>query len=106
LGLPNDPDMFRRASSFGFFLNNADPANVSAIANVREAQWLEKQVSDLLPLLQSTYAGGNLTFNPVEDYGGEALYEIKTTQGQTVMYVSLVELKGSSLLVTWIDKPV
>jgi hypothetical protein len=106
LGLPNDPNMFRRASSFGFFLDNSDPNSVRAIAQAREAQWLEKQVSDLLPMLQSTYAGGNLTFNPIEDYGGEALYEIKTAQGQTVMYVSLVELKGSSLLVTWLNKPI
>jgi hypothetical protein len=106
VGLPNDPRMFRHPDSFGFFIDNQNPASPQPIAGARDARWLGQQKGDLLATLQTTYAQSNITFDQSEDYGGESLYELRTDQGQVVMYVSLVDLKGSSLLVMWENKPV
>lgn len=105
VGLPADAKAFRRPDGFGFFINNQNPSNPQPVTGAKDARWLGKPSAELLPMLQSTYAPSNITFTQLDDYGGEPLYELKTAQGQVFMYVSLVELKGSSLLVTWENKP-
>ncbi len=105
VGLPSNPNMFRRPAGFGYFLDITNPDEPQPIATAREARWLEKQTDELFAQLQATYAQSNIAFNRLDDYGGEQLYELKNAQGQTAMFISLVDLKGSSLLVMWDNKP-
>lgn len=98
LGLPAPSD-FREPSNVGFFLNGEQP-----VPNARSAKWLDKEPNDVSEQLQANYA--KLTFTQLQDYGGETLYHITTPQGETVMYLSLAQLKGSTLLVLWPESPI
>lgn len=105
VGLPS-PNALRRPAGYNFFLdNNTDPINPQPIPQAKSARWLEAQTSELFTQLQNTYAQSNIVFNQLDDYGGESLYELQNSTGQVVMYISLVDLKGSSLLVMWNSKP-
>ncbi|MGB3294829.1 MAG: hypothetical protein WBB01_17740 [Phormidesmis sp.] len=98
VGMP-DKRAFRRPENFEYFVNGADP-----VAAAKDARWLDDEPADLLPVIQSTYAQSNITFTQLDNYGGEPLYEL-TTDGQTILYMSIVALEGSSLLVMWEDNP-
>lgn len=98
VGMP-DRKSFRRPGNFENFVNGIEP-----VAAAKEARWLDDEPSDLLPVIESNYAQSNITFTQLDNYGGEPLYEL-TTNGQTILYMSIVALEGSSLLVMWENNP-
>lgn len=98
VGMP-DKKSFRRPENFENFVSGTEP-----VAAAKEARWLDDEPADLLPVIQSTYAQSNITFTQLSNYGGEPLYQL-TTDGQTILYMSIVALEGSSLLVMWENNP-
>ena len=99
LGLP-DASNFRNPGNAGAFVSNGAP-----VAGARSARWMDKPPDSVLGELQTTYARSGIQFNPLAPYGGEALYELITPDGQSFMYISLAALEGSSLLVIWQANP-
>lgn len=59
----------------------------------------------VLETLLATYQPLGLQLVSTDTYGDEPLYELKNAEGQIAMYVSLVDLKASTLLVIWPDRP-
>ena len=98
-GLPL-PSFFRNPGNAGFFVDGDNPAPGATNAN-----WLEGTPAQIFAQMETNYAASNLTFQPLDPYGGEPLYALTTATGEIPMYVSLVELKGSTLLVTWPQDP-
>lgn len=98
-GLP-EPRFFRHPDNAGYFLTGSAPA-----AGAKDARWMDKGPDDVLSQLKTTYGPSGIVFNPLDDYGGELLYQLVTAEGQPFMYISLVSLKGSSLLVIWQGNP-
>ncbi len=66
---------------------------------------MDKGPDDVLSQLKTTYGPSGIVFNQLDNYGGELLYQLVTAEGQPFMYISLVSLKGSSLLVIWQGNP-
>lgn len=99
-GLPT-PNFFRNPENAGYFLNGDAPAQGAA-----SARWVDKSPNDVLAQLQTSYAPTGIAFTKLDDYAGEMLYQLTTPTGETFMHVSLVRLKGSTLLVIWQDRPV
>lgn len=100
LGMPLQSS-FRRPENYSYFVAGPDQAAPGA----RGAKWLDDERNDLVPLIQNTYAAQSLTLIEAGAYGGEALYELQSAEGNSVMFVSIVELEGSSLLVLWNNNP-
>lgn len=98
-GLP-EPRLLRRPENASYFLNGSAPA-----AGAKDARWMDKGPDDVLDQLKTTYGPGGIVFNQLDDYGGEPLYQLVTAEGQPFMYISLVSLKGSSLVVIWQSNP-
>lgn len=98
VGMP-DRKSFRRPQNFENFVSGTDP-----VAAAKDARWLDDEPADLFPVIQSTYAQSNITFTQLDNYGGELLYQL-TADGQTILYMSIVALEGSSLLVMWENNP-
>ena len=98
-GLP-PTNFFRDPDNAGYFLNGDQPVQGAA-----SARWVDKGPSDVLNQLQTSYAPTGIVFTQLQNYGGEELYELTTPTGQTFMHISLVRLKGSTLLVIWQDRP-
>ncbi len=78
---------------------------INPAAGAREARWLDKEPGNVLGELTATYAAAGIGFTPIESYGAEPLYELTTANGDPFMYISLVQLKGSTLLVVWQADP-
>ena len=98
-GLP-EPRFFRHPENAGYFLTGSALA-----AGAKDARWMDKGPDDVLSQLKTTYGPSGIVFNPLDNYGGELLYQLVTAEGQPFMYISLVSLKGSSLLVIWQGNP-
>lgn len=98
-GLP-ETRFFRHPENAGTFLNGSAPA-----AGAKDARWMDKGPDDVLSQLKTTYGPSGIVFNQLDNYGGELLYQLVTAEGQPFMYISLVSLKGSSLLVIWQGNP-
>ena len=96
LGLP-DPGLFSKGNA-AYFINGTEPA-----AGALQAQWMDKSPDDIFGELQPLYQG--VTFNPLDNYGDELLYELQNPNGQSIAFISLVDLKGSSLMVMWSTNP-
>lgn len=98
-GLP-PAGLLRHPENASYFLNGSAPA-----AGARDARWMDKGPDDVLNQLKATYEPGGISFNQLDSYGGEPLYQLVTAEGQPFMYISLVSLKGSSLVVIWQSNP-
>lgn len=98
-GLP-ETRFFRHPENAGNFLTGTAPA-----AGAKDARWMDKGPDDVLSQLKTTYEPSGIVFNQLDNYGGELLYQLVTAEGQPFMYISLVSLKGSSLLVIWQGNP-
>ncbi len=98
-GLP-EPRFFRQPENASSFLNGTVPA-----AGAKDARWMDKGPDDVLNQLKTTYGPSGIVFNQLDNYGGELLYQLVTAAGEPFMYISLVSLKGSSLLVIWQGNP-
>ncbi|MEM9087859.1 MAG: hypothetical protein AAGC93_03850 [Cyanobacteria bacterium P01_F01_bin.53] len=96
LGLP-DAGLFSKGNA-AYFINGTEPA-----AGALQAQWMDKSPDDIFSELQPLYQG--VTFNPLENYGDELLYELQNPNGQSIAFISLVDLKGSTLMVMWPTNP-
>ncbi|MGC1306628.1 MAG: hypothetical protein WA885_05320 [Phormidesmis sp.] len=98
-GLP-PANFFRQPGNAGYFLNEGVP-----VLGAKDARWMDKGPDAVLAELQATYAPSGIVFNQLDSYGGEILYELRTAADQPFMYISLANLKGSSLLVIWQANP-
>ncbi|PZO47312.1 MAG: hypothetical protein DCF15_19160 [Phormidesmis priestleyi] len=97
------PRFFKRPENAGSFLTNTDPP--ALVDGADSSVWMDKGVSTVFAQLKSTYEPSGVSFNPLDNYGGEVLYELLDNTGQPFQYVSLVELKGSTLIVNWPERP-
>ena len=107
ISLP-DANSFRKGVDPSYFITETGvrPNTViSPVEGAREARWLDKEPTAVLSKLTSTYSAAGISFAQVENYGGEALYELTTADGDSFIYLSLVQLKGSTLLVVWQSDP-
>jgi hypothetical protein len=103
IGLPS-PSNFRNPGIASRFLANAD-RNPSALPNTT-ARWLDKEPATILrDGLEATYGAAGLRFDEQPPFEGERFFEVRNAEGQTVFYVSLVQLQGSTLLVMWDNDP-
>ena len=66
---------------------------------------MEGPPGNILTQLETTYGASGIVFRQLENYGGEPLYELVTAQGESFLYVSLADLKGSTLVVMWPQNP-
>lgn len=97
------PNFFKRSENAGYFLTNTDPP--ALVDGTLSSTWMDKGISTIFPQMQTTYATTGVSFTQLENYGGEILYELTDSTGQPFQYISLVELKGSTLIVNWPEKP-
>ncbi len=97
------PNFFKRPENAGYFLTSTDPP--ALVGGTLSSTWMDKGISTIFPQLQTTYATTGVNFTQLEDYGGEVLYELTDATGQPFQYISLIELKGSTLIVNWPERP-
>ncbi|MBD2260267.1 hypothetical protein [Pseudanabaena sp. FACHB-2040] len=103
IGLP-DRRRFRNPSSADRFLANVDHTP-TALPNTT-ARWLDKEPGTILrDGLQAAYEASGLSFVEQEAFVEERFFEAQNAEGQTVFYISLVQLEGSTLLVMWDNDP-
>lgn len=100
VGLPTARE-FKEPANAPFFL-----AGDSPVPNAKSVQQIDKEPGDVFDQVTSSYASTGITFTQEQAYGGEELYHAITPDGNTLMYFSLVRLKGSTLLVIWNEQPV
>lgn len=103
LGLPPS-NLFRRPENASSFLVNAGSAPTPA-AGARDAQWLDKEPDAVLAQLVATYSPSGVNIAELSPYAGERFFAALTPAGQPFLYLSLVQLKGSTLLVIWENPP-
>ncbi len=96
-------NFLRRPENAGYFLTNTDPPTL--VDGTLSSTWMDKGISTIFPQIQTTYEATGVSFTQLDNYGGEMLYELKDSTGQPFQYISLVELKGSTLIVNWPEKP-
>jgi len=99
IGLPTARE-FKEPANAPFFLSGDQP-----VASAKSIQQIDKEPGDVYSQVTSSYASTGITFTQEPAYGGEELYHAVTPDNQTLMYFSLVRLKGSTLLVIWNEKP-
>lgn len=99
-----EPGMFPNGNS-DRFLNFADPNNPVPLSGSLGAQLNDKQPGNVLGVMQDAYAGSGLVFTEWTPYEGEKLYQLSNPDGKPFMYVSVVDMNGSSLLVMWSEDP-
>lgn len=87
------------------FLDLSDPNTPGPLPGSLGAQWNDKQPGDVLGVMQDAYAGSGLIFTEWTPYEGEQVYQLSNPDGNPFMYVSVVNMNGSSLLVMWPDDP-
>ena len=95
---------FRRNTDSSYFITETGTRPYTVIKTVeaaRDARWLDKEPSTVLAEQEDTYSTLGLSFVKVDNYGGEPLYQLTKEDGSPVMYLSLVQLQGSTLLVIW-----
>jgi len=97
-GLP-PVSLFRKGNGQFFVSPDGTAANGAS-----DARWMNQKPEEILNTLTSTYSGA-LTFTQVENYGDELLYQAVTATGETAMYISLVDMKASTVLVIWPQNP-
>ncbi|HEY9879468.1 MAG TPA: hypothetical protein V6D29_13515, partial [Leptolyngbyaceae cyanobacterium] len=103
LGLPSRGN-FRNPGNADSFLANVD-GNPTALPG-SEARWLDKEPDTVLSEnLVSVYEQAGVAFNELNPYGSERFFQALTPEGQPFLYLSLVQLKGSTLLVIWNSPP-
>jgi len=103
LGLP-PLDSFSPGTEANFLNYTTDPP--TTLPGAIDAVWMDKQASVVADQITETYGANGVTLTPLANYGGELLYEMKTPDGDTMMFVSLVNFPaGSSLMVTWSTNP-
>ena len=101
--LPTENSFSSKGNGQSFLVIGADiTQNSSPVDGALNAIWMDKNLDQILPLLSQTYGGD---FAPVGEYAQEPVYELRNPQGEVVIHVSLVSLKGSTLLVTWESSP-
>ena len=82
-----------------------DPATGEAVAEARDVRWLELAPSEVLAVLQETFASSGMTFNELDAFCGEQYFAALTGTGESFMTFSLVALKDWTLFVVWETPP-
>lgn len=108
MGLP-PAKLFRRPENLPFFFqpDSINGSQLQPLAQVQQARWIDKEPDAVLEnSLQKVYGSAGVTFEEQPaGYGGERFFVAKTPAGQPFLYISLVQLKGSTLLVIWNENP-
>ncbi len=105
IGLPA-LDYFSKGNAASFLDYNTNPP--SLVPGSIDAVWMDKQADRVAEQIGATYGANGVTLERLDDYGDELLYEMFTPNGDTIMYISLVNFpsKGSSLMVSWRTNPI
>ncbi len=102
-GLPPDSKSFFRKGNGGYFVSGNNP--VTVVAEAKAARLMNEKPNEVLNTLVTSYQPAGVVFTQVENYGDELLYQVLTAEGETMMYVSLVDMKASTLMVIWPQRP-
>ena len=102
-GLPPNKKSYFRKSNGGYFVSGDNP--VTVVTGAKDARLMNQKPDEALNALVTSYQPAGVTFTQVENYGDELLYQVLTANGETMMYVSLVDMKASTLMVIWPQKP-
>lgn len=103
-GLAPFPGVFVQPLKF-YASEEPDAALLPGIANM---QWFNNmRAESVFAKLQQNYGPLGVTFNSIGEYGGGQVYELKTGEGQTVIFINVVPGKGgiSTVVVTWSYDP-
>ncbi len=105
IGLPGI-DYFSKGNVANFLDYSTDPP--SLLPGSIDAVWMDKQAERVAEQIEVTYGANGVTLERLSNYGDELLYEMLTPNGDTIMYISLVNFpsKGSSLMVSWTMNPI
>lgn len=99
-GFPPYPGVFDDPLKFYV----SEEAEADTLPGITAMQWFNNMQTDsVFAKLQDNYQSNGLTFNPLGDYGGGKVYELKTAEGQTVSFINVVPGKGnaSAVVITW-----
>ncbi len=102
------PREFRKGTDSSFFVAETSVGGVptsQAVAGARDARRLDGEPADILAKQTEVYSSAGLSFVEAGSYGGEPLHQLTKADGNVVMYLSLVQLQGSTLLVIWQNDP-
>jgi hypothetical protein len=102
------PREFRKGTNSSFFITETSVGGVptsQAIAGARDARRLDGEPADIIAKQTEVYSSAGLSFVESGTYGGEPLHQLTKEDGSVVMYLSLVQLQGSTLLVIWQNDP-
>ncbi|MEM8603607.1 MAG: hypothetical protein AAGF24_07200 [Cyanobacteria bacterium P01_H01_bin.121] len=101
LGLPR-PNFFRRPENAGCFID----AGGNPVPGIRVLNWLDKEPQTLLrENLQNVYGQSGVAFVEQAAYCGERYFYLYAPSGEFFMAMSLVQMEGSALLVSWEARP-
>lgn len=99
---------FRKGTNSSYFITETAVdgiPNVQPVEKARDARRLDGEPAGILAQQRETYAAAGLSFIEVGEYGGEPLHQLTKEDGSAIMYLSLVQLQGSTLLVIWQEDP-
>lgn len=99
-GLAPFPGVFAQPLKF-YGSEEPDAEPLPGIANM---QWFNNlRAESVFAKLQQNYQPRGFTFNSIGEYGGGQVYELKTSEGQTVNFINVVPGKGgiSTVVITW-----
>lgn len=106
IGLQPEPSALENPELY--FVNPGDRTS-DWVAGISEMQWFnDRKPDEVLESLQQTYAGEGLVFEAIDEgYGGDLLYEVKTTEGEPFFFINLASGRGgaSTILVVWATNP-
>jgi len=98
-GLKPFPGVFDQPLAFYSSEEDTEP-----LAGITAMQWFDNMRADsVFAKLQDNYQPRGFTFDPIGEYGGGQIYELKTAKGQTVSFINVVPGKGgaSTVVITW-----
>jgi len=98
LGFPPSPEAFDEPNAFYSSVEDEERR-----AGITAMQWFNDIADTVFTKLQENYQPSGFTFEPIDDYGGGKMYELKTAEGQTVNFINVVPAKGgaSTVVITW-----
>lgn len=106
-GWPPMPTFFRANTDLGAFFtpDSVTQGTFLPQPNIRSCQWIDKEPQTLLTEnLPEAYP--NYEFKELEPYGNEGLFGVHPPNSdQVFVYMSLIRLKGSTILITWNGNP-
>ena len=99
-GLAPFPGVF--VQPLKFYASEEPDAQI--LPGITNMQWFNNMRADsVFAKLQENYQPRGFTFDPIGDYGGGQMYELKTAEGEIINFINVVPGKGgiSTVVITW-----